>query len=151
MQDQWHNSDWRTIYILIGISPNTLRACSRDRHLRAIGTRKPWVFWSGISRTTPASTYKNHHTIKTNKIDEWQSIDEENQKRLSGNEELHPEKPDSTEAGINSQTAVNGGIETRNFETQRPTGKIDPWRQNRNSRGKSLTEEQSRRKWLAWC
>jgi hypothetical protein len=48
--------------------------------------------------------------------------------------------------GINSQTVVDGGIETRNFETQRPMGKIDPWRQNKNSRGKSLVEEQSRRK-----
>jgi hypothetical protein len=26
--------------------------------------------------------------------------------------------------GINSQTAVDGGIETRNFETQRPTEKL---------------------------
>jgi hypothetical protein len=48
--------------------------------------------------------------------------------------------------GINSQTAVDGGIETSNFETQRPTRKIDPWRQNKNNRGKSLAEEQSRRK-----
>jgi hypothetical protein len=31
-----------------------------------------------------------------NKIDEWQSIDEENQKRLSGNVELRQEKPNST-------------------------------------------------------
>jgi hypothetical protein len=48
--------------------------------------------------------------------------------------------------GINSQTAVDGGIETRNFKTQRLMGKIDPWRQNKNSRGKSLAGEQSRRK-----
>jgi hypothetical protein len=85
-----------------------------------------------------------------NKIDEWQSIDEENQKQLSGNVELRQEKPNSTWVGINSQTAVDGGIETSNFETQRPTRKIDPWRQNKNNRGKSLAEEQSRRKWLAW-
>jgi hypothetical protein len=31
-----------------------------------------------------------------NKIDEWQSIDEENQKQLSGNVELRQEKPNST-------------------------------------------------------
>jgi hypothetical protein len=48
--------------------------------------------------------------------------------------------------GINSQTAVDGAIETRNFESQRLTGKIDPSRQNKNNRGKSLAEEQSRRK-----
>jgi hypothetical protein len=51
--------------------------------------------------------------------------------------------------GINSQTAVDSGIETRNFETQRLTGKIDTWRQNKNNRGKSLAEKQSRRKCLA--
>jgi hypothetical protein len=119
--------------------------------LRAIGTRKPRAIWSGSSTTTLPSTCKNHHTIKKNKINEWQPIDEENQKWLSGNEELRPEKTDSTWVGINSQTVVDGGIETRNFETQRPMGKIDPWRQNKNSRGKSLVEEQSRRKWLAWC
>jgi hypothetical protein len=150
MQYWRQNSDERTIYILTGISSNALRACSGDSHLRAIGTRKPQAFWSDSSRTTPASTCKNHHTIKTNKIDEWQSIDEENQKRLSGNVELRQEKPNSMWVGINSQTAVDGGIETSNFETQRPTRKIDPWRQNKNNRGKSLAEEQSRRKWLAW-
>jgi hypothetical protein len=64
--------------------------------MRAIGTRKPRAFSFGSSGTTPASTCKNHHTIKKNKIDEWQPIDEENQKRLSGNEKLRPEKPDST-------------------------------------------------------
>jgi hypothetical protein len=65
--------------------------CSGDSRVRVIGTRKSRAFWSGSSRITPASTCKNHHTIKKNKISEWQQIDEENQKRLSGNEELHQE------------------------------------------------------------
>jgi hypothetical protein len=46
------------------------------------------------------------------------------QKRLSDNKELHPKKPDSVRMGINSQTAVDGGIETRNFKTQRPMEKL---------------------------
>jgi hypothetical protein len=38
VQDWWQKLDQNSIHVLTGISTNTLRACSRNNHLRAIKT-----------------------------------------------------------------------------------------------------------------
>jgi hypothetical protein len=49
-------------YVHTIISPNNLRACSENNHVRAIKNRKTWVFWSGSSKRTSTSPCNNSHS-----------------------------------------------------------------------------------------
>jgi hypothetical protein len=50
--------DKKSVQVITGISPNTLQACSKNHRVRAIETKKTWVFWSNSSRTIAASPLK---------------------------------------------------------------------------------------------
>jgi hypothetical protein len=62
--------DWRQkstrkiVYILTGISPNTLGAHSRNHRGRAIWTMNPRVFWSSDSRVIPGPPCNDSHSRK---------------------------------------------------------------------------------------
>jgi hypothetical protein len=70
--DWRQKSDQKSIHVLTGISPNTLRTCLKNNRLRAFKTRKPQAFLFGSSRTTPgyvpATIYSKLHKEQQSKI-----------------------------------------------------------------------------------
>jgi hypothetical protein len=55
VRDWRQKSDQNSIHVLIGISPNILRVCSKNNRLRATGTRKPLL--------APSRSHSNRKAI----------------------------------------------------------------------------------------